>query len=135
MFGKFALAQMRPLCAKLNRLVYNARLPSWGRSVFTWWDRVIADFAPRPAIPRPRRPDWLIYTDDATDPPALRALLFEGRCSSPQLRILRASDRAPVTWPQLFRSTALIFGLELSALVLVMEYWAPSCVAETVGPT
>ena len=125
LFCKFARTQMRPLQTKLNRRVYNARLSAGERLVSTWWARAIADFTPRLAIPRPSRPDWLIYTDAATDPPSLFALLFEGRRASPRLRDLCASTRAPVTWPYLSRRTSLIYGLELLPLVLFMEAWAP----------
>ena len=125
MFGEFPRTQLRPLYTRLNRRVYNARHSTWGRSVFTGRARAISDFAPRLAIPRTRRPDWLIYTDAATDPTAMCALLFECRRSSPRLRLLCASTRVPGTWPRLFRWNSLIFGLELLALALFMEDCAP----------
>ena len=93
--------------------------------VYTWRARAISDFAPRLAIPRPRRPDWLIYTDAETVPPALRALLFEGGRSSHRLRALRSLTAVPVTWPHISRWDSLIFCLELLALVLFTDDWAP----------
>ena len=135
LFGKFARAQMRPLYTKLNRRVLNARLSTWERSVFTCRAQAIADFTPRLDIHRPHRPDWLIYTDAAADPPALCALLFAGRRSFPRRRIQCASTSVPVSWPHLFRLTSLISGLELSALVLFMEDWALSFGEAAVGST
>ena len=75
-FGKFARSQLRPLYLKLNRRAYNARLPAYERSVFTWWHDVLADSSPRLVTPRPARPHWLIYTDAATTPPRLCALFL-----------------------------------------------------------
>ena len=125
LFCKFDRTQMMPLLTKLNRRVYNAHLSAGGRLVFVWWARSIADFTPRLATPRPRRPGWLIYTDAATDPPSLCALLFEGRRPTPRQRTLCASTRVPVTWPNLFRLTSLIYGLGLLSIVLFVEDWAP----------
>ena len=123
-FGKFARTQLRPLYVKLNRRVYNARLSAYERSVFTWWRDVLADFSPRLATPRPKRPHWLIYTDAATNPPRLCALIFPGSKSTPDLQFLFSSSAA-VSWTYLFRWTNLIFGLELLALVLLFEDHAP----------
>lgn len=69
--------------------------------------------------------DWIVYTDAATGPPSLCALLFDGKAKSSQLRT-ECSDRAPVTWSYLFRKTALIVGLELIALLAYFEDFAPS---------
>ena len=123
-FGKFPRTQLRPLYQKLNRRVYNAHLSPYERSVFSWWQSVIADFTPRLAVPRPIRPHWIIYTDSATTPPRLCDLLFDGATSSPSLHLL-CSSRATVTWTYLFRWTRLIFGLELLAIVLFFEDHAP----------
>ena len=73
---------------------------------------------------RPSRANWLIYTDAATDPAMLRALLFRGDCDRPSLHTL-ATARADVPWCYLFRHTALVFGLELLALVSFFELRAP----------
>ena len=125
LFRKFARTQMRQLLTKLNRRVYNAHLSAGKRLVCVCRARAISDFTPRLDIPRPRHPDWLIYTDAATDPPPLCALLFEGRRPTPRLRALCASTRVPATWQYLFRLTSLIYGLELLAIVLFMEDWVP----------
>ena len=123
-FGKFARTQLRPLYAKLHRRVYNAGLSAIERDALRWWQSVIAEFTPRLAIPRPARADWLIYTDAATHPPTLCALLFKGSSFSPVLDLC-ASQRTAVTWDYLFRNTALIYGLEMLALVSFFEDQAP----------
>ena len=123
-FGEFARAQMRPLYQKFYRRIYNARLSQLERGNLSWRFAVIADFTPRLARVRPTRADWLIYTDAATDPPRLCALLFRGDCSFPLLDTL-ASASVDLPWLYLFRHTALIFGLELLALVAFFELKSP----------
>ena len=90
------------------------------KSVFRLRKDVIAEFTPRIAVPRPRRPHWIVYTDAATNHPMLCALLFQGGRSSPDLQTACAA-RAPALWSYFFRFTALIYGLELLALVLFFE--------------
>ena len=124
LFGKFARTQLRPLYQKFYRRVYNTRLAQLERSNLECWLRVIADFTPRPAGVRPSRADWLIYTDAATDPANLCALLFRGDRSRPTLDTL-ATARVDTQWIYLFRHTALIYGLELLALVAFFELRAP----------
>ena len=68
--------------------------------------------------------DWLIYTDADPTPPRLRALLFRANSPHPDIRAL-CSASVHVARPYLFRRTNLIFGLELLALVLFFEDWAP----------
>ena len=85
---------------------------------------MIADSPPRLDIPRLLRPDWDIYTDAASKPPMICALLSEWRRSSPQLRLL-CSARVAVTWSYLLRWTSLIFGLGVLDLVLFSEDWPP----------
>ena len=123
-FGEFARTQLRPLHQKFFRRVYNAQLSQHERCTLEWWRSIIADFTPRIAVSRSQIADWIIYTDAATDPPSLCALLFDGKAKSPQLRT-ECSSRAPVTWSYLFRTTALIYGLELLASVAYFEDFAP----------
>ena len=85
---------------------------------------MIADFTPRLAKVRPARADWLIYTDAATDPAKLCALVFRGDRTYPVLDTL-ATAKVDTPWIYLFRHTALIFGLELLALVAFFELRAP----------
>ena len=91
--------------------------------MFRWWKEVIEDCTPRVATPRPRRPHWIVYTDAATTPPMLCALLFHGGRSTPVLHTA-CSARAPAIWPYFSRPTALIYGLEMLALVLFFEDYA-----------
>ena len=119
-FGKFARTQLRPLYQKFHSRHYSAALSPFEKLIFRWWRDVVEDCTPRVATPRPRRPHWIIYTDAATDPPLLCALLFHGGRSSPALHTV-CSARAPLIWSYFFRHTALIYGLEMLALVLFFE--------------
>ena len=116
-FGKFARTQLRPMCRKFNSRFFSATLPPYEKSVFRWRKEVIEERIPRLAAPRPRRPHWISYTDAATNHPILCALLFRGGRASPDLYTACAA-RAPLIWSYFFRFTALIYGLELLALVL-----------------
>ena len=89
-----------------------------------WWASIIAEFTPRLARPRPLKPDWLIYTDAATKPARICALLFHGGRSSPDLHSCY-SPKVDIAWPYLFRRTYLIYGLGLLDLVLFFEEAAP----------
>ena len=109
---------------KFYRRVFNARLTPLEAENLSWWLGMIADFTPRVARARPSRANWLIYTDADTGPDMLCALLFRGDCDRPSLDTL-AADRADVPRCYLFRHTALIFGLELLALVSFFELKAP----------
>lgn len=124
LFGEFARAHLGPTYREFYRRVYNARLTAFEQPYLSWWRDIISDFAPRLARNRPARADWLIYTDAATDPTKLCALLIRGDCSRPSLDTL-ATARVDAPWIYLFRHTALIYGLELLALVAFFELQAP----------
>ena len=94
------------------------------RAAFSWWEAVIADFTPRIAVPRPIHPHWIIYTDAASTPAQLCALLFKGGTSEIRL-VKQCSAPASAVWHYLFRYTNLIYGIELFSLVLFFEDWAP----------
>ena len=123
-FGKFARTQLRPLYLKLHRRVYCAKLSAQEKLLFSWWKQIIEEFRPRIAIPRPPRPHWILYTDAATSTRLLCAILLHGDSSSPRIKDC-CTTAAPLPWEYLFRHTALIYGLELLALVAFFEDWAP----------
>ena len=118
-FGKFARTQLRPPYQKFRRRVFNAQLSRHDRCTMEWWRHIIADFAHRIAAPFSPIADWAIYTDAASEPPAICALLFDGKSTRPRL-MKECAANVPVTWPYLFRRTNLIYGLELLALLAVL---------------
>ena len=59
--------------------------------------------------------DWIVYTDAATTPPRICALRFQGASQTPRL-VQTLSPAVPLAWMRHFRSTCLIFGLEIMAL-------------------
>ena len=124
LFAKFARTQLRPLYRKLYRKVYNAKLTLLELHNLRWWYDIISAMSPRWVTTRPTRVPWIAYTDAATNPPKICALLFEGTASSPLLSGCWTDD-VPRQWVQLFHRTALIFGLELLALVAFFEQAAP----------
>ena len=86
---------------KFHRMAYPALLSPFERMIFGWRGEVIAEFTTRIAVPLPTRHRWLIYTDDATNPPILRALLFHG-------------NRPPLSFTPLARPAPLRHGLTFS---------------------
>ena len=115
---------LRPLYQKLNRRVYSDQLSDAEKNTFSLWEAAIAEFTPRIALPRPRMPRWLIYMDAASAQAHLCALLFKGDTAAIRLEkavLSPGCGRAALSFPR----TNLIYGVELSALVLFFEDWAP----------
>ena len=124
LFAKFARTQLRPLYRKLYRKVFNTKLSELEIHILKWWEITIRSLASRWVTSRPRLAPWLVYTDAATNPPKICALLFKGDALTPQLHGEWVSSVDP-PWCNLFRSTNLILGLELLALVAFFEIAAP----------
>ena len=81
-FGKFTRTQMRPMYEKLHRVVYPDRLPPYEKTVLRWRKEAVAELAP--AWPFPGLSDHIgLYTDAATRPTMLCALLFHGNRAPP----------------------------------------------------
>ena len=74
--------------------------------------------------------DWLLYTDAASNPPCICALLFVPRKGTNGLDSQRVAFVRP--WAQLFRQTCLIFGLELLALAAFVEDFAPHLAGQSI---
>ena len=99
--GKFARAQLRPIRQKPHQRVYNDQLSKHDRRTFERRKAIIADFAHRIAAPLKPVADWVIYTDAATNPPIVCALLFNIKSRTTPLLKERTAC-FPVTWPYLF---------------------------------
>lgn len=123
LFGKFARTQLRPLYQKQHRRIYNAALSTAERAVLLWWHDIIIAFSPRICRPLSTKFDWLIYTDAASNPPNICALLFDPKTGKAKLDTIKTAFVRP--WAHVFKKTCLIFGLELLALTACMEDWAP----------
>ena len=105
----------------MHRRVYNARIIASELAVFGWWESVIRSFSRGYAshvstfstglyIPMPPLPP----------PPRLCALRFIGDVRETQ-PVHQLSSSVPTVWSYLFRSTCLIFGLGILALVAFLE--------------
>ena len=94
----------------------------------------ISSLTPRWVANRPMRVPWLVYTDAATHPPKICALLFAGTADQTSLRG-QWTDDVSSEWSFLFRRTALIFGLELLALVAFVDSAAPQLGGSASGST
>ena len=123
--GEFARTQLRPLYQQFRRRVFNDQLSRHGRRTLEWRRRIIADFAPRIAVSLSPIADWVIYTDAASEPPAICARLFGAKSKRPKMKKECAAG-VPVTWPYLFRKTTLIYGLELLSILAFFDDHAPS---------
>ena len=124
LFGKFARTQLLPLYQELNRRVYKARLTDAETAVFSWRGGL---FAPSPlgsAAPCAQKCAWLVYTDAGASHLYLCALRFKGTADEPRL-VSQLASAAPAVWAYHFRSTCLIFSLELLYLVAFLEDEAP----------
>ena len=131
LFAKFARAQLRPLYRKLYRKVYNAKLADLESFTLRWWESTIRSLQPRWVTDRPTSVPWLVYTDAATHPPKLCALLFNATARETDL----VGEWTADVFEQrcfLFRHTALIFGLELLAVVAFFEQLAPKLAGQCV---
>ena len=69
-------------------------------------------FPPLISHPCGRHCDWLVYADAATSHPRMCASRFKGGEGRPRA-VHQLSSAVPTAWVYLFRSTFLIFGLEL----------------------
>ena len=134
LFGEFARAHMRPLYQKLHRAVYPARLSPFERILFGWWGDLVDEFAPRVAAHRPTRPHWRIYTDDSDIPPhALRSFVsWRSFAPSSSRRLFGPSCYGLALHVP---KDCLIYGLELSALVLFFEDRAATRAGPSAGCT
>ena len=74
--------------------------------------------------------DWLLYTDAATNPPCICALLFDPRKAVAGLDTQRVAYVRP--WTQLFKQTCLIFGLGLLALAAFVEDHGPRLAGKSI---
>ena len=87
---------------------------------YGWWERVIRSFSPRVCAPCQHFRYWVVYTDAATSPPPIVriALQWGVRKSHP---VQQLSWSVPTVWQYLFRSTCLISGIGILALVAFLE--------------
>ena len=95
-FGEIPRTPMRPLYQEFRRRAPNAHLPNHERCALEWRSRIGADFTPRIAVDRPPIAGGVIYTDSASDTPAICALLLDGKSRRPQ-RMKECDARAPTT--------------------------------------
>ena len=109
-----------PLYRKLYRVVYNARLSGREMASFTRRRSAISSFNPRIFRPCSSRCGWVSYTDAATNPPRICDRQSDGMYGRPVLE-LKMSSPVPAAWISHFKSTCLIFGSELLALVAFLE--------------
>lgn len=131
LFAKFARAQLRPPYRRLYRKVYMEKPTLLGRRNLRWWESITKSMAPRWVAIRPTKAPWIVYTDTATHPHKISALLFDGGASSISLAGQWADD-VPQNWVHLLRKTSLIFGLELLASVAFVEQVAPRLAGQCV---
>ena len=120
LFGKFARTHLRPLYQIFRRRIYNALMFKHERRKLDWRRAIIADSTPRIDASISPIVDWASYAVAATNPPAICALMFSGKSRTPHL-LQECVTHVPATWPYLIRETALIYGLELLALVAFFE--------------
>ena len=95
-----------------------------------WWLEMLSDFAPTICRPLSKRFGWLVYTDAATNPPCLCALLFDMKKRPSELDTVLTAFARP--WNLLFKRTCLIFGLELLALAAFLEEKVPFLAGKTI---
>ena len=77
LFAKFGRAQLRPLYQKLYREVYNADLTDLELRIFKCWEVAIRSSTPMRFRSRPKSAQWILYTEEATNSPKIRALFSE----------------------------------------------------------
>ena len=91
---------------------------------------LIRAFSPRISRPLSDEYDWLIYTDAATNPPCLCALIFNPMTAAVRLDAQLVAFARP--WTSLFKDTCLISGLEHLALTAFFEDMGPMLEGESI---
>lgn len=124
LFGKFAMTKIRLLYAMQFRAVYNSRLSAEGRKITHRWRETVSSFSPRVCAARSGRFDWFVYTEAASNPPRICALLFDSKKHG--IHLDTQAVAFPRAWGRLFKETSAICGLELLALVAFFGEYGPS---------
>ena len=122
-FGKFARTLAQPLYDKLHEIPYKAQIDESLITNLLWWKNALKSVHARIVTRRPAYPKFIIYTDASWSEKKgglLAALLFD-RNSGTLLEAL--SSPAPKELIDLFRSSSIIYGLELFALVASFVVW------------
>ena len=116
LFWEFAKTNIMPMYLKMRRLVYNARLADAALSAFSFRGRVARPIPPRVCRPCSHFSERAIYTVATTSPAHICAHRFSGATERPRIA-QQLSAAVPTEWAYLCRSTCLISGMELMALV------------------
>ena len=124
-FGRFARAMLKPLYAKLYSPRYFAPISQSVLRNLSWWAASLSSLRPRIVDFSRSTPDWVIYSDASYEQSPLEAhmaaIFFQ---ISQGIRIVKAelvmSSSPSAEEIAFFTSTSIIFGLELSAIVLAL---------------
>ena len=123
-FGKFARSLAQPLYDKLHAKSYCDSLSDDIITNLKWWKNALASVRSRVVSVRPKFAHYIIYTDaswsDKKNKGRLAALLFDQRSG---VLLDTLSSEVPMELADLFRDSAVIYGLELFALVSAFAVW------------
>ena len=117
--GRFGRAMIQPLYRKLYARYYDESISDIDRITLEWRSGLLKALRPRAIFPRNNSPDIVIFTDAATTTMIMASVVFRktdfDRDNSAIACLGAVSDPG---WADYFIETGLIYGLELTALVL-----------------
>ena len=127
LFGKFPRTMISPLYKKLHAKQYRAFINLQEKRIFEWWASTIRSLKPRIATPKPKFPEFILYTDAATKTNTLAAILLRPQTFLKHSRVeLVLTAEMPKAWATAFSSTNLIEGMEMLSVVAFLYEKGPS---------
>ena len=124
-FGRFARAMLKPLYAKLFPPRYYPQLPIPLTRNLLWWATTLLSMTPRIATLARTSPDWVIYDDASfndSQKEAHLAAIFLSTQGPYEIQAPLVLTGQPTAGDiAFFKTTSVIFGLELSAAVLAIS--------------
>ena len=117
--GRFVGAMMQPLYRKLYGYYYDESTPDVDRVALEWRSGLLKALQPRAIYPRNNSPDIVIFADAATTAMIMASVVFRKTdCDSDNSALACQGVVSGPGWAEYFKDTILIYGLELTALVL-----------------
>ena len=120
-FGRFGRVVVQPLYRKQYAAYYQPLLSDHGRIALSWWVGALSKQDRRAASRHKAFSDVIIYTDAATSTMIMASIVIFRLDFLVSQRIAHCRGiRASADWVHLFSESSLIYGLELTALVLTV---------------
>ena len=118
-FGRFGRDMVHPLYRKLYGCYYDESLSDVDRITMEWRSCLLTALRPRTIYPRNNSPGVVIFTDAATTAMIMAIVIFRKTDFDADNSAMACQGVvSDPGWAEYFTDTSLIYGLELTALVL-----------------